>query len=167
VPPAITRQQLGAWLLKANPALWDLRGFLDSGEGRLTSWAVQRNYRSDLMAPGDRALFWVSGSGRDGLFRGIWGAGHISAEAEDWVDAERGFWLDEGGRQAVRRRVQVDITFLAEPVPATDLVAHGIIDLEVQRQPFMGNPSWVSHPELERLNELLPPWPDPPTANLG
>jgi hypothetical protein len=162
VPAAVTRDQLGAWLLKCNPALWDLRGFLDSGEERLTSWAVQPNYRSDLMAAGDRALFWVSGDGRQGLFRGIWGAGHLVAEAEDWVDGERGFWVDEGGRHAVRRRIRIDVPFLAEPVAAADLRAHGIIDLEVQRQPFMGNPSWVSRPQLERLNDLLPPWPPAP-----
>lgn len=159
MPARIDRASLGAWLLKCNPALWDLQGFLDSGEGRLTSWAVQRNYRSDLMTPDDRALFWVSGDGRNGLSRGIWGAGHVVAEAEDWVDGDRGFWLDEGGRQAVRRRVSIDIPFLAEPVTAADLRAHGIADLEVQRQPFMGNPSWVSRDQLAVLNELLPPWP--------
>ncbi len=58
---AVDRDRLGAWLLKANPAVWDLRGFLDSGERRLTSWAVRPGYRSALMQPGDRVLFYSDG----------------------------------------------------------------------------------------------------------
>ena len=159
--PAVSRSELGAWMLKCNPALWDLRGFISSGERGLTSWAVQRNYRSALMAPGDRVLFWVSGDGRGGLVRGIWGAGFVVAEPEDWVDEEHGFWLADSGRRAVRCRVEVDIRFLSEPIPARDLRARGLAGLEVQRQPFMSNPSWVSTRQLAVLEELLPPWPDP------
>ncbi len=109
---AISRENLGAWLLKCNPELWDLRGFIRSGEGRITSWAVQRNYRSDLMARADRVLFWVSGSGSSGLARGIWGAGHVVAPAEDWSDDDRGFWIRDQPRRAVRGRVPVDIATL-------------------------------------------------------
>ena len=141
---AINRDSLGAWLLKANPMLWDLAGFLRSGERRLTSWAVQKGYRSALMRPGDRVLFWVSGDGRTGLARGIWGDGEVTAPAEDWVDTEPGFWQDDQARRAVRARVQVDITLLSEPVTVADLRARGVLDLEVQRIPQGANPSWVS-----------------------
>ena len=107
MPNAITRDNLGAWLLKANPTLWDLTGLMQSGEQRLTSWAVQKGYRSALMRPGDRVLFWVSGDGRTGLVRGIWGDGEVTAPAEDWVDAEAGHWRDDRARQAVRARLSV------------------------------------------------------------
>lgn len=157
----VDREQLGAWLLKANPAVWDLGGFLGSGERRLTSWAVQPGYRSALMRPGDRVLFWVSGDGRSGFARGVWGLGKVTAPAEAWQDAERGFWTDEGSRQGVRARVEVDVALLDEPVAAAELRAAGIADLEVQRQPFGANPSFVSRDQLERLTDLLPPWPGP------
>ena len=157
----VDRDRLGAWLLKANPAVWDLRGFLDSGERRLTSWAVQPGYRSALMRPGDRVLFWVSGDGRSGFARGVWGLGTVIAPAEPWQDAEPGFWTDQGSRHGVRARVEVDIALLADPVPATELRAAGIGDLEVQRQPFGANPSFVSAAQLEQLSDLLPPWPVP------
>ena len=85
---AVDRHTLGAWLVKANPAQWDLAGFRAAGETRLTSWAVRPGYRSALMAPGDRILFWVSGPGRDGLVRGLWGAGTVESPAEDWVDEQ-------------------------------------------------------------------------------
>jgi predicted RNA-binding protein with PUA-like domain len=154
VANAVSRSNLGAWLLKCNPALWDLAAFLRSGEP-ITSWAVQRNYRAAMMAPGDRVLFWVSGDGRDGLPRGIWGAGHVVAPAEDWVDAERGFWHDDQSRRAVRARIQVDIPLFDEPVTAADLRAHGVVDLEVLRMPQGANPSWVSTDQLAAINELL------------
>jgi hypothetical protein len=161
----VAREQLGAWLLKANPAVWDLRGFLDTGERRLTSWAVQPGYRSALMHPGDRVLFWVSGDGRSGFDRGIWGLGTVTAPAESWQESEQGFWTDEGSRQGLRARVEVDIALLEDPVPAAELRAAGIEDLEVQRQPFGANPSFVSTAQLERLADLLPPWPAPATAD--
>ena len=153
---AINRDNVGAWLLKANPALWDLRGFLEAGENRLTSWAVRPGYRSALMTPGDRVLFWVSGDGRSGLARGIWGDGQVVAPAEEWVDAEPGFWRDDHARVAVRARVRVSITFLDEPVTAMELRARGMTDLEVLRMPQGANPSWVSRAQLAILDELLP-----------
>jgi len=155
VPQAIDRDNLGAWLLKANPALWDLSGFLRAGENRITSWAVRPGYRSRLMAPGDRVLFWVSGDGSSGLARGVWGDGQVVAPAEDWVDAERGPWRDDSARAAVRARVQVDITFLEEPVTADELRARGLADLEVLRMPQGANPSWLSRAQLAVLDELL------------
>jgi hypothetical protein len=155
VARAIDRDNLGAWLLKANPALWDLSAFLKAGENRIRSWAVQPGYRSGLMAAGDRVLFWVSGDGRSGLARGIWGDGQVVAAAEDWVDAEPGFWRDDSARAAVRARVRVSITFLTEPVTADELRARGLTDLEVLRIPQGANPSWVSRDQLAILDELL------------
>ena len=153
---AIDRDNLGAWLLKANPQLWDMRGFLEAGENRLTSWAVRPGYRTALMAPGDRVLFWVSGNGRSGLARGVWGVGQVVAPAEEWVDAEPGFWQHDGARQAVRARVRVDIGLLDEPVTAEELRARGLTDLEVLRMPQGANPSWVTRAQLAILEELLP-----------
>ena len=152
---AVSRDDLGAWLLKANPNVWDVRALVDSGERRLTSWAVQRNYRSALMRPGDRVLFWVSGDGRTGVTRGLWGDGEIVAEAEDWVDAEQGLWLADGARQAVRARVEVDIHVWDSPVTVAELRAHGVDDLEVLRLPVGANPSWLSRAQLRAVEELM------------
>jgi predicted RNA-binding protein with PUA-like domain len=160
---AVSRETLGAWLLKANPAVWDLRRFRADGETHLTSWSVQRGYRSELMRRGDKVVFWLSGPGKGDLVRGVWGHGHVVAEAEAWADTERGWWLDDAARQALRRRVEVDVPLLEQPLPATDLRAAGITDLEVMRVPQGSNPSWVSRPQLAALSELLPPWPAPPT----
>jgi hypothetical protein len=158
---AVDRAGLGAWLLKCNPVLWDLRGLIDSGVDRLTSWAVQPGYRAALVAPGDRVLFWVSGDGRDGLRRGIWGLGHATAEVEPWVETGQGRWRSGSAHHGVRARVEVDIRLLPAPVTDEALQRAGIGGLEVQRQPFMANPSFVTRDELSALERLLPPWPAP------
>jgi predicted RNA-binding protein with PUA-like domain len=158
-PGRVDRAQLGAWLLKCNPAVWDLQGFRASGEDRVTSWSVQPNYRSALMRAGDRVLFWVSGDGRQGFARGLWGLGHVLAEAETWSEADRGFWRSADGHHGIRARVEVDIALLDQPVTDAELRAAGISDLEVQRQPFAGNPSWLSTEQVGACEALLPPWP--------
>jgi hypothetical protein len=157
---AVDRDRLGAWVLKCNPRVWDLRALLDSGADRLTSWAVQPGYRSRLMAPGDRVLFWVSGDGRDGLDRGVWGLGQTLAEPEPWVESAQGLWRGPSAHHAVRARVEIDVRLLDRPVTDRDLRAAGVDALEVQRQPFMANPSFVTRDELATLLPLLPPWPE-------
>ncbi|GAB3887130.1 EVE domain-containing protein [Terrabacter terrigena] len=156
---SVDRARLGAWLLKCNPALWDLQALLDSGRQRLTSWAVHPSYRTRLVAPGDRVVFWVSGDGRDGLTRGVWGLGHTVSEVEPWVETSQGLWRTAAASHAVRERVEIDVRLLDTPVADTELRAAGVDDLEVQRQPFMSNPSWVSREQLAALEPLLPDWP--------
>ncbi|RCK68678.1 hypothetical protein DT076_15180 [Desertihabitans brevis] len=142
-------------MLKANPAVWDLRGFLATGDRRMTSWSVRPGYRSALMAVDDRVLFWLSGDGRDGLVRGLWGEGRVTGPAEPWVEGEPGHWRRPADAERVRARVPVDITLFDEPVPHTELRAVGVHDMEVQRQPFGPNPSWVSRDQLARIELLL------------
>lgn len=150
----VSRNTLGAWLLKCNPAQWDLRAFRAAGETRVTSWAVQPNYRSAMMRPGDRALFWVSGPGRGDLVRGLWGGGTVAAQAEDWVDGERGFWRSEPGRESVRGRVRLDVELWSEPISEAELRSRGVGDLEVQVMPYGSNPSWVTIAQLSVIDEL-------------
>ena len=128
---AVDRDRLGAWLLKCNPAAWDLRGFLATGERRLTSWSVSPGYRSAMMAPPDRVLFWVSGTGRQSFPRGVWGLGQVTAEAESWVEESHGFWRDPADRHGIRARVLVDIALLDDPVTDAELRSAGVGDLEV------------------------------------
>ncbi|WP_114559563.1 EVE domain-containing protein [Desertihabitans aurantiacus] len=152
---SVDRSVLGAWLLKANPVVWDLRAFLATGERRLTSWSVRPGYRADLMAAGDRALFWLSGDGRDGLVRGIWADGRVTGPAEPWVEEEVGHWRRPEDAARVRCRVPVDLELFDAPVAHAELRAVGVNDLEVQRQPFGPNPSWVSRDQLTRIELLL------------
>ncbi len=164
---AVSRENLGAWLLKGNPAVWDVRRFRAEGHDTVTSWSVRPGYRSALMRTGDRVVFWLSGPGTGGLVRGVWGLGHVVGEPEPWTDTDRGWWLDDAARHALRARVEVHVPLLAEPVPAAELRAAGVTDLEVQRVPQGSNPSWVSRPQLDALADVLPTWPAPPEPRRG
>lgn len=159
---AITAKTLGTWLVRCNPAKWDLAGYMAGGGEQVDSVSVVENYRSAMMQPGDPIVLWVSGNGRL-LARGIWGLGHVTASVRDEPatpapDAES-HWLDERTRRAVNHAVFVDIPLLDSPVTDAELRSAGLDDLEVQRVPMGSNPSWLSREQLARMRPLLPPWP--------
>jgi hypothetical protein len=134
---SVTRDTLGAWLIKARPEPGsEVVGLIAAGGGTITSRCVSRGYRADLMAPGDRVLLWVSGDGRR-TTRGVWGVGRVTGPVEDGA-------------------VPLDLPLLPEPIAAGELLAAGIDDLEVQRMPQGSNPSWVSADQLAALERLLP-----------
>ncbi len=159
---AITAETLGSWVVRCNPAKWDLAGYLAAGGDRVDSLSVVGNYRSAMMKPGDRIALWVSGNGRL-LARGIWGLGHVTAGVRDEPAAAApdasSRWLDERTRRAVNHAVFVDIPLLDSPVTDAELKSTAIDDLEVQRIPMGSNPSWISREQLSRLEPLLPSWP--------
>ncbi|MET0865541.1 MAG: hypothetical protein ABWZ98_14510 [Nakamurella sp.] len=153
----ITPDNLGAWLLRCNPAQEpELPRLVAGGGHRIKRWCVADNYRSQLMTAGDRVVFWVSGDGRQ-LTRGIWGVGEVLRV--------NGFRKPTGPDQsddrapvgpAGRPEVEVDIPLLTEALSDSLLRAAGIGDLEVQVQPQGANPSWVSTEQLARLATVGP-----------
>lgn len=134
----MTLETLGAWVIECNARLTPIEPMLAAGAAK-DAWCVAANYRTRLMRPGQRVLFWVSGHAR----RGIWGAGVIAGEVS--TDA------------AGQRHVPVDLSLFAEPVTAADLASiPGLRTLEVLRSPQQANPSWVSGDEWAALAPLLP-----------
>ena len=134
---SVTLQGLGAWVIKCNPRVTAVDPMHAAGEAK-PSWCVADNYRSRLMRPGQRVLFWVSAHPR----RGFWGAGRITGEA-----------TGEDGQL----HVPVHIPLFAEPVLAADLSAvRELGSMEVFRLPQQSNPSWVSKAELALIDRLLP-----------
>ncbi|MCG5433302.1 EVE domain-containing protein [Mycobacterium sp. MYCO198283] len=135
---AVTPQTLGAWVIKCNPAVTDIAPMLAAGAAK-PWWCVADNYRSRLLADGQRVLFWVSG-----CRRGIWGAGRVTGVAVPGDDG--------------RLHVPTAIALFDEPVPAAALLTvPGLGALEVFRSPQQANPSWVDVAALELLRPLLPP----------
>jgi hypothetical protein len=167
VPTTITEANLGAWLIKCDPeAKFDLpRLIAETGLDVVTNWSVSPNYRSRMMRPGQKAMLWVSGNGRR-MTRGIWGVGWVTGYVQDAVHqalqpGDDSYWHSEAERLAVTNDVALDIPLFrsGEELPATDLVAAGITDLEVQTQAQMSNPSWVSREQLAAIEDLLGVWP--------
>jgi hypothetical protein len=133
----VTLEVLGAWVIKCNPGKTDVAPFRAAGVTKPT-WCVADNYRSQLIRPGHRVLFWVSAHPR----RGLWGAGRITGDVS----------VQDG-----QLHVPVCIPLFAEPVTAAELSAvPGLRSMEVFRSPQQANPSWVSAAELALIEPLLP-----------
>lgn len=133
---AVTLETLGAWVIKCNPHRTDVEPMQATGEAK-PSWCVADNYRSQLIRPGQRVLFWVSAHPR----RGFWGAGLITGDVT----------MEDG-----QLHVPVHIPLFTEPLTAAELqTSAGLRSLEVFRSPQQSNPSWVSAAELALVERLL------------
>jgi hypothetical protein len=152
VDARITADNLGAWLIKCQPkANPELPRTIREGDPQpVTRWCVADNYRSRMMASGDRVVLWVSGDGRE-LARGIWGLG--------WVTGQVPPMVDELGAETGKLEVPLHLPLLSSGLTAETIRAAGISDLEVLRLPQGSNPSWVSVDQLTALGELLGDWP--------
>jgi hypothetical protein len=134
---SVTLDALGAWVIKCNPRMTALDPMRAAGEAK-PDWCLAGNYRSRLVRPGHRVLFWVAAHPQ----RGFWGAGHVTAE----VRPKNG-----------RLHVPVCIPLFTEPVTAAQLsLIAGLRTMEVFRSPQQANPSWVSKQQLAQLDPLLP-----------
>jgi hypothetical protein len=138
---AVTVENLGAWLLKANGVTSDIAEVAARREP-IRRWCVQPGYRTRLMAAGQPVIFWVSGDRRR-VSPGIWAVGELSgppavADGKLRVPLELR-WLDED------QRVHRD-SLLADG---------GLTTLEVLRQPQAGNPSFVTVEQLIALRAYL------------
>jgi hypothetical protein len=133
----VTPEALGAWVIKCNPRKTSVDPMRAAGTAK-PSWCVADNYRSRLIRPGQRVLFWVSAHSR----RGLWGAGTVTGDLTD-VDG--------------RLHVPVHIRLFAEPVTAAEVFSvPALRSMEVFRAPQQSNPSWVSTAELALIEPLLP-----------
>ena len=139
---AVTLESLGAWVIKCNPHRTDVEPMRAAGETK-PSWCIADNYRSQLIRPGQRVLFWVSAHPR----RGFWGAGRVTGDVT----------LEDG-----QLHVPVHIPLFTEPLTVAELRAEtGLQSMEVLRSPQQSNPSWVSVAELALVDRLLASRPEP------
>jgi EVE domain len=133
---SVTIEALGAWVIKCNPHRTSVDSMRAAGETK-PHWCVADNYRSRLIRPGQRVLFWVSAHPQ----RGFWGAGRITGNVT----------LEDD-----QLHVPVHIPLFAEPLTAAQLFSTaGLRSMEVFRSPQQSNPSWVSTAELTLIEPLL------------
>ncbi|MGP4058377.1 hypothetical protein ACTWP6_26740 [Mycobacterium sp. 4D054] len=133
---SVTLETLGAWVIKCNPNKTPLAPMLAAGEAKRI-WCIAGNYRSRLIRPGHRVLFWVSSHPE----RGFWGDGRVTGRP-----------VAEGGGL----QLPVRIPLLREPLTAVRLSSISTLaSMEVFRSPQQANPSWVSAAELAAIDTLL------------
>jgi len=148
----VTRENLGAWLLKCNPRTWDFEAFRQTGQ-LLDNWSVQPTYRTELIEAGQRVLLWVTGSDGATPQPGLWGTGfvtdHVYPGSPETGDP---LWLDEEKRDLSTLFVPFTMQIWDEPIARPALQADPqLAGMEIFRQPQMSNPVWVSTTELEAL----------------
>ena len=96
----VTKQNLGAWVLKCNPEDWNVEQVITRCGTSIIGGSVADTYRIDLMQAGQPVVFWVSGPMQGPrVFRGIWGLGRLTSEAMlskglSNRDARDSLWLD-------------------------------------------------------------------------
>jgi hypothetical protein len=165
VAQSINDDNFGAWVIKCDPKVWDLKAFLDAGEDYIYDWSVKDNYRTRRMTPGDPIVFWVSGSAKATLSAGVWGVGYVTApvnvevtgelEAPD-VIADDGYWLDLDAKRGARIFVKTNIQMLETPITRDRIrLVTELSNIEPLRQPQMSNPNWLNTTEWAALQDLL------------
>ncbi|MET7805024.1 protein NO VEIN domain-containing protein [Micromonospora chersina] len=157
----VTTANLGAWLVKCNPDVWDLAGYLAAGGETITSWSVVPNYRAELIREGQRVLFWVTGADGAHLQPGLWGAGvALGPVYQDEGDDDSGYWLDEEQLRRTHHFAPLDVRLFHHPVRRNVLKSdRRLTDMEIFRQPQMGNPLFVTKEQLAAIEEHLPEQP--------
>ncbi|QSR30815.1 hypothetical protein CFI00_09990 [Nocardioides sp. S5] len=149
----VSAASLGAWLLKANPTIYPIAEWIqDRPDEPVTSWSVQRNYRSAMMEAGQPVYLWISGDGRD-IEPGVWGYGVVTGPCEVGTADSR--WLDRDAASGAGYYAMTEINFLASPVSRSALNSDPrFADLEVLKVPAGSNPSFLTIDQARALREL-------------
>ncbi len=155
--PEVTREKLGAWLLKCNPVNWDVEKFLADGHGVVHSWVVQDNYRSASMAKGDPVVVWVTG---DGHHAGILGVGQVTGHVglrPPGYDYEEDYWAPSQGPPAkallwVPTEIGLVPTSLSRHVVRAEPALRAA---EVFAAPQLGNPNFLDIAQWAVLQWML------------
>lgn len=154
VGPVVTAANLGAWVLKGNPQVWDLQRWIAEGGEGLDDWTVAHNYRSQMMAPGDRVLLWVSGSDA-GCPAGFLAYGTVSGPCFEG-SADSSYWIDRKAKARADYFARVDLRLLPALVPKHAVQHHRVLrDIELLRSPFASNPSHLTLEQMAALQPML------------
>jgi len=132
---------VGAWLLKANPEVWDVLGALTRHE-QLDRWRLAWSYRVALVDVGHPCVLWVTGPRSAAHVPGIWAVGHVTScpEAEPDDPSDPG-WGNGVQPTDVRPYVGVNLQVLASPLARVEIAADPrLAQTEVLRRPRMGSP---------------------------
>ena len=150
----LTREDIGSWVFKGNPRLWDYfegRETEPEEDGVFTSsWSVNRNYRSDLMQVEDFVVLWLTGTQKPGIHE----VGFLASELfddhvneEHLVDAKK---ASSWSTFVMYRSVRPDPFVSLE-----ELKAHPILSKCEHFRAPMTSPSYMSWEQAAALAILI------------
>lgn len=146
---------VGAWLLKASPAIWDIGSALRDGT-ELDWWRLAPSYRAELVRPGHPCAMWVT-RGDPRVRSGLWAIGEVVGEPVDDVgDPEDPLWRDLSARAQLRPRVPVRLEVLHAPILREVVVEDPRLShAEILRVPRIGNPAAFTPDEWTAVCSLV------------
>lgn len=149
----VSRDDLGAWVVKANPALWDVHAARAANEP-LDRWRLAESYRLDLLARGDRLLVWATRGPSTRQPVGFIGEATVAGPLE--IDVGGGDWKRSADREQVRPHVPLRRTrWWRTAVTIEECRGDPVLrTIEVLQAPRIGNPSWLTDAQLNALEDL-------------
>jgi hypothetical protein len=149
---AVTRETLGAWLIKTSPSATPVDELVRTGFAAVTGRCVQPTYRAEVVAAGQPVLLWISGNDARHP-AGVYAEGYTTGPAEP--EAVPPGEVEEGGRPGLVMPIR--LTPLDPPILRRQLDAHPLLSgLEVLRMPAGSNPSFLTRVQLRELATRFP-----------
>ena len=150
---AVTRESLGAWLIKGSGSSASTHDLLRTGFAGVVTRCVRGSYRTELVEAGQPVLFWISGdvaAHPAGIYAQGWTTGPAVPDP-----------ASEPEPDAVRRSPALVLPLRLQPVDPpvlrTELRSHpDLRALEVLRMPAGSNPSFLTRGQLAAVREQWP-----------
>jgi len=152
--PRLSRGEVGAWVLKGNPAVWDYRAALaavDRRPGVVTAhaWTVGVTHRARLIEPGDPMVVWITGPDEPGIYEIGLATGRVGT-------CRVGTGSTDGAQGATSDVVPIASVLLSAHVPRDDLRADPVLrGAEQFRIPLIRNPTYLTPEQRDALTEHL------------
>ncbi|MEY4322295.1 MAG: hypothetical protein RL410_76 [Actinomycetota bacterium] len=150
---AFNRKDFGAWVLKYDPAVFDLDALTENGETNITLWSIADNYRADEMQIGDKVVLWQSGKSG-----GVIGLGEIQGPPipQSKVKSSSKGWKNKSSFSKVKLWADVEIDLLEEPILRERVAEECVLaDAEIFRIPYASSPSLLTRKEFRAIERLI------------
>ena len=151
--PEAVQEQLGAWVLKLSPYVYDASLVFSAPDRMVRRWSVDAGDRAARMRHGQPAYLWL-GPGDPLREPGIWGVGWVMGAAVTGTpDAG---WLDVEAANRASLFAVVEITLMDAPVSQTVFLQDSrLSNAEVIREPLAGNPGLLTPAEAAALAQYV------------
>ena len=151
----LQRSDIGAWVLKASPTVWDVNSMLDDKQSPPENFRLHETYRVQLIEPGDPIWLWATAS-RTAPRRP---ARFVARGEVVGADAQgRGggpYWVDDDEAKKLRPYLPVKLVWLPVEISADELRQSSIFaTFELLRATSMSNPSYLTPEQDAELRQL-------------
>lgn len=139
------------WIFQANPDRYDIMAALQDGQ-TVTEWSISQHV--DDLAPGDRAVLWVSGRHNPGVYA----VGRVTGEPFTAViDDPHWQRIEDRTTPMLRYPLEFDTVLIGNPVHRAELVEDPrFAESRIVKQPFAGNPLLLTESEWDAIADRLP-----------